>query len=965
MMIGKFNRIIIFFLLFVFSWQTLAGTKGQIEGNIVDVKTGKTLSYVNVIVIGTSLAVDCKKNGSYNITNIPPGIYDIQARGIGYLPLTVKNVVVEADHSTRLNLELFAPRTIKGTGVTVEAEEEILKMDISSKIYYFNIEEIKNIPLVSEFEDYLSFCSLREKLGNRERENSDILYLTDGFNVSDNRLNEPVLMPPLSAVKNVIVLDGGFDVEYGNIGSCVVNVIEKEGTRDGYHGAANFVYIPSHMPHHGSSIFNSQNVHLRPFVDKTDSLCWNGTSVLPEEEADDYEGFEGWTGYAEDRESEGDTLTPNEWRDLFMYVYRTEGSDSLGQIPGSYGNKPGYVCDFGFGGPFPGVNIITFYVSNIRRVEPFSLPVTRENCVINKTDWKMTFHIKPEIKLNVRGLFEITETVTNHSSDISSDGKIWAESGNILSDVAGGDFMYWVDALNPYSIRRYGWGFDLSHSVSASTFYNLKVFYSKFKHSSTPIWEDTSSDMSFRDTTELKSFGNISIPEEVPFGYERFPGSEYFYKDLLPADFIFSNSGRMQRDTSRVSTINFAAAVTSQINSKHQLKGGIQVIHDNIESHLYSGLPGEISEEVSWSEDPFRAGLYLQDKFFFENSCTKFGLRLDYYNFGRDNIRWRLSPRLGISTPIKDFGKIYLNFGYFSRMCEPERLYGEYTNYTDSIGFLGNTQLDFLEKVSYEVGFERSFSAQYLFGISLYNNDYDNLIDEVYFREYGDISYNTYTDNFYGNLKGLEFSLRKRYGRHFRGFLKYNLSTGSYKGSGIDDIPIRAKSSFRLLLTFSSFDDWGKVFKDISASILYTREGGDYFSFDPNADNPFEPSEPAHINSLKWQDEAYWNLLLSKDMSVRGFTFSLYAEVNNLFDSKYITNDNCFRSDSANTDKLEYLRSLHLPMYNEERYSLDPLLVGGNDRVGETNKDYIDKPDFEYLYYTNSRFLRLGVRVVF
>jgi outer membrane receptor protein involved in Fe transport len=325
----------------------------------------------------------------------------------------------------------------------------------------------------------------------------------------------------------------------------------------------------------------------------------------------------------------------------------------------------------------------------------------------------------------------------------------------------------------------------------------------------------------------------------------------------------------------------------------------------------------------------------------------------------------RLSPRFGISTPLGDFGKIYLNFGYFYGMCDPEKLYGEYTNYKDSIGILGNTRLDCLEKVSYELGFEKSLFDRYLLSISFYNSDYNHLIDDIWLLEYGGISYSTYTDDSYGNLRGLEFSLRKKYGKYFKGFLKYNINAGSYGGPGLDDIPIRTNSSFRLLLTFVSHDDWGKVFKDISASILYTREGGDYFSFDPYASNPFLPGDPDYINNLKWEDKAYWNLLLSKDISIRGFTFGLYAEVNNLFDSKYITGDDCFRGGSAGTDKLEYLRSLHLPMYSEERYVSDGSLIGGNDRVGKLDEDYIDKPDFEYLYYTNPRFMRLGVRVDF
>ena len=168
-----------------------------------------------------------------------------------------------------------------------------------------------------------------------------------------------------------------------------------------------------------------------------------------------------------------------------------------------------------------------------------------------------------------------------------------------------------------------------------------------------------------------------------------------------------------------------------------------------------------------------------------------------------------------------------------------------------------------------------------------------------------------------------------------------------------------------LILVCGAIGGVVKILKDISTSILYTREGGDYFSFDPYADNPFLPGNPDYINNLKWEDESYWNLLLSKDISVRGFTFSVYTEINNLLDSKYMTNDNCFRSDSANTDKFNYLSSLHLPMYNDERYESDDYLIGGNDIVGEVDKDYIDRPDFEYLYYTNPRFLRLGIRVDF
>ncbi len=962
------RNIIFLFLLLIINLQSLAGTRGQIEGKIVDVKTGKSLSYVNIIVVGTSLAVDCESDGSYHLNNVPPGIYEIQARGIGYLPLTVTGVLVQADHSTELDLELFAPRTIEGREVTIEAEKKIINMDVSSRRDYSNIDEIRQVPNIYSLEGYLSFYPLRQRLGVMGRQAPDILYLTDGFFVSDNRLNTTILMPPLSAIENVIIVDGGFDAEYGNAVSCVVNVLEKEGGRDGYHGSLDFKYTLPHLPHHGSSIFDSKNVHIRPFVDVSDSLCWNGTSVLPGEEADDYESFEGWIQYAQDRQVEGDTLTPDEWRDLFMYVYRTEGSDSIGQIPGTYGDRPGYVVDFGFGGPFPGVNIITFFVSNVRAIEPFSIPVTRENYVTNKTDWKITFHLKPEMKLNVKGLFEITETVTSDSREIYPDGRIWAGSGNILSEVGGKDFIYWVDALNPYNIRRFAGGFDFSHSINASTFYNLRLFYSRFTHFSRPIWEETEYSAEFRDTTDVVSFGNISIPREIPFGYESFAGEEYYYYDLLPAGFIFSNSGRAQKDASWINTTNFSAELTSQVTPRHQLKGGLQVNYDRMGTYLYSRIPQateNIAEEVIWSGKPIRVGLYAQDRFSFEGMYTKFGLRLDYYKSDRYPAKWKISPRLGIAYPLSKSGKIYFNYGSFCQLPESYELLGMCNMYTDSIKLLGNPDLDLPEKFSFELGFEKSFLEQYAFHVSGYYNGYDNQIAEEALNDTaGGFTYMTYSNNYYGNIQGFVFSLSKKYGKFLRGYLSYDINWGTYGGVEAAEIRIKPKGSFRFLLTSQTPDSWGRIFKNISGSVLYIWRGGDYFSYDPQAANPFAPTDPHYTKNLKWQDENYWDLLLSKAISLRGFKFNFYAEVHNLFDSKYITNSLCFRGGMGSTDMLNYLESLHLPMYEYRNDRLNSL-VAGNDEVGDLDADYIDKPDFEYLYYTNPRFFRMGIRVDF
>jgi len=952
---SNFNWYIFVFFLFAFS--SLAGTHGQITGKIVDATTGKPIAHVNVIVVGTDSGLDCKDNGFYHIMNILSGTYEIQFRGMGYLPLTVKNVIVESDHATRLDIKLFSPGTFEGKYVTEEMEEEIIKMDITSRRYYSSSEEIKKIPLVSSLEDYLEFMNFRERMDSR------VTVKSDDFSLSDNRINTPVLIPPLAAVKDVVVIREDFDAEHGNLSSYVININERKGERNSYHGSADFQYTFPHMSHHGNSIFSSYNVHIRPFIDTEDSLCWKGISVLPKEEADEYDSFEGWIEYAEERRERDDTLSPKEWRDLFMYVYRTEGSEILGQIPGSYGNKAGKMFDFGFGGPFPGVNIITFYVSHSIKEEPFFLPVSRENYSENKTDCNVMFHLKPGIKFNIKGLFENIKTVTADSRDIYFDGEIWAGSGDNLRNVAGKDFMYWVDALNPYSIKRYGWGFDFNHNINPSTYYNFEFFFSKFTHYSVPAWL-SNDPTDLRNTTELISFGNVSIPQQIPFGYESFTDNECFYRDLLPADFIFSTFGRAQYDTSRISTVNFHSGITSAVNHQHEIKAGFQFNYDRINTYLaaFSGGTGEIIEEVNWSGSPIRAGIYVQDNFSGDELFARFGLRLDYYNPDKNNPKWKLSPRLGMSFPIGEFRKFYFNFGNFYELPETKKILGKLNDYPDSTEYTGNPWIDIPKVVSYEIGYEREFWGRYLFHISGYFNDYENQVGETTLNDGEDISHITYANNVYGNIKGIEFSLQKRYGKFFKGSFIYNFERGFSGKIGHNDIEIKSNPNFRLLFIFSTPNDWGKVLKNISTSLLYTRKGGDYFSYDPYVPNPFSPDDPTYINNLKWEDESYWDLRLSKSLNSGRMGFSFFVDINNVSDAKYLNGDLCFRAD---TDKLDYLRSLHLPMYRDERYATDTSLIGGNDKVGEVNKNYINKPALEYLYYTNPRFIRLGLKIDF
>ncbi|MBK7228405.1 MAG: carboxypeptidase-like regulatory domain-containing protein [Ignavibacteriales bacterium] len=75
-------------------------------GKVLDKSTGELLPGVNIIIKGTSHGTSTNLDGEYTILNIQPGKYDITFGFIGYTPLTITDVNVDIDRTTKLDAEL-------------------------------------------------------------------------------------------------------------------------------------------------------------------------------------------------------------------------------------------------------------------------------------------------------------------------------------------------------------------------------------------------------------------------------------------------------------------------------------------------------------------------------------------------------------------------------------------------------------------------------------------------------------------------------------------------------------------------------------------------------------------------------------------------------------------------------------------------------------------------------------------
>ena len=183
--------LLLFVTFFVVVHKTEAAIDGKIAGYVLDGNTGEPLPGANIIIEGTERGAACDADGYYYIIRLEPGIYNVQARMMGYAIVTKTDVRVVSGHTTPLDFEL-KPAVVEGEGVVVEAEREIIKMDLSSSSFSAGKSEIEAVPLVSDVKQYFNLQAGIAGWSVRGGSQGETKLLADGFLLVDQRANEPI-----------------------------------------------------------------------------------------------------------------------------------------------------------------------------------------------------------------------------------------------------------------------------------------------------------------------------------------------------------------------------------------------------------------------------------------------------------------------------------------------------------------------------------------------------------------------------------------------------------------------------------------------------------------------------------------------------------------------------------------------------------------------------------------------------
>jgi outer membrane receptor for ferrienterochelin and colicin len=206
----------------------LAGTTGTLAGYVKNAAKEPMIG-ASVIVRDLGMGAATDEKGFYILNNVPAGTHTLVAKMMGYKTTTVRNVIVAMDLRTTTNITM-EPTVLKIAGeVTVTAERPLIQKDVTATTRTVMGREIADNLPINTFTDVIKFQPGVVEGHIRGGRETEILYLVDGLPVQQAISGGLGSNLPNTSVVDLTIQTGGFNAEYGNAMSGVVNAVTKSG----------------------------------------------------------------------------------------------------------------------------------------------------------------------------------------------------------------------------------------------------------------------------------------------------------------------------------------------------------------------------------------------------------------------------------------------------------------------------------------------------------------------------------------------------------------------------------------------------------------------------------------------------------------------------------------------------------------------------------------------------------------
>ena len=724
----------------------LAQTTGKIIGRVLDEQTGQPLPGANILIEGTVRGAAADDKGNFFIINIPPGAYTLRIQMLGYETVRIEKLRVSVNRTTNVTVKM-KPTVLKGQVVVVEARKVTMKKDQTSSVRNVSSDEIKVLPVenVSGVVGMQTGVVQGHFRGGRLGE---VAYMVDGVQVTNtfSGTGRSVDLEP-DAIKDLEVITGTFNAEYGKAMSGVVNVVTKEGSNN-FHGGISAEWGNYFTPHKDifiglkdSEINRNQDYKMR-----LSGPIWKRVVT-----------------FFTNARFQNNKNHLNGIRRFNVSDYSYFSSNDSTQWYSEHTGDNAYVPmnptkDFSFLGK------VTFRpIANFKT----SLMFTK-----NKDNWHNYNHMFKYDPDGMGSTHRNSHMVSWHINHMLSPKMFYELKLSSIYDYTG-----WYVFKDPFDHRYVNDRFLVSDGPGFYTGGQQK------NHDETTLQDNSAKfDFNWQVTQHHSIKTGISAVNhkldhkwfQIRNYYEGTDSESVAYKPT-----IFPDSS-IYTDIYHVKPYEFSYYVQDKMEyTEMVINMGVRFDYFNPNS-VYPSQRRNPANQLSFPNNPERMSKYL-----------------------KADPKWQVSPRFGLSYQLGQAALLHFSYGHFFQMPP---MYAMYQNHsfrvapTNYATIMGNTQIHAQKTVQYEVGLWQELVEGMGLEVTLFYRDIYDLLTTRIITTYNQIKYGLYGNKDYGNARGLEIKYDFRRGpmsayvnytlQYTRGNADNPTQTFTRAGQSMDPVPI-------------------------------------------------------------------------------------------------------------------------------------------------------------------------------
>ena len=883
-----------FSLMLFLPLMLLGQPDASIQGTVRDFKTGNPLPGVNVIIKGTYYGAATGSDGNYLITSISPGSYDIEISMVGYKILLKTGVKVEAGAAVTENFDLEQTVLMLGEEVVVIGKKPLFDVDETATLTRISSDDIQN-KIVNSVEDILSeqigITTVDNEIHIRGGRIDESLFIIDGLSIKDPLSGYGGnLFINAESIDNLEIITGGYNAEYGQAMSGVINIRLKEG-RDKYEGS--FKYASDNWGFSQDSYSHYNTDHLEFNLGGPSTLF----ELLPKALGFDLPGkfsffanaygkgsdthlpiaanvypHRNWSlpGFS-DRQTEEflDLITPREENDWHLLYKLTWEVTPQKKLSASYD----FSLNVNQGFFMPRAFSSTYYPYRYQEILDQYNTITRESRLLN-VNWVHT--------LNPQTFYEVTM------------GRFLTMEHSAVQDFHWSEYQQRLD-LEPinYTIQ------DLDGNVDITLgdeFYDTGV---------SSEWYDISSDNYRLD---------MDWTHQTQSRQKMKAGIEITYTEMQVLDIDEPWTGETglgsNYDAYRAQTTFGAFYIQDRIVFE-----GMTV---NLGLRYDFWFPGKYVENAI-ADSSIVVITDAARQIFMDETFEFFGYR----------GKGRISPRVGISHPVTDNDVLYFYYGHFSQLPTFQYVYAKLTSSSPTTyQVFGNPNLDPKTTVQYELGIKHRFSEDQVLEMKAYWKDMFDYETSQSIRpsnpKYSHMSFLMYLNADYARSRGVEIILKSRLLKNFYADVNFNYSIATGKSSNPNDNLLVESGQIREKPLNEIYLRWDKPFQifanlsynhptGLGASLRLEYETGRRYTR-AIVDNIREENDVEYYQGIYEDEKPYFyiskepttntDLKLYKRFELGRLSYRLFLDIQNLWDQRIARRINPFTGNGYNPGEI-------------------------------------------------------------